>query len=69
MTQKSTLRAIVQRSYGRADVLQVETVDLPSIGEKQVLIEVYCAGLDRGTWHLAPNDWNSLPDQNFWVRL
>ena len=52
VAQESTMRAIVQRSYGRADVLQLETVDMPSIGEKQVLIEVHCAGLDRGTWHL-----------------
>ena len=47
-----TMRAIVQRSYGMADVLQSERVAVPSIGEKDVLIEVHCAALDRGTWHL-----------------
>jgi NADPH:quinone reductase-like Zn-dependent oxidoreductase len=47
-----TMRAIVQRSYGTAEVLEREAVDIPTIGEKEVLIEVHCAALDRGTWHL-----------------
>ena len=49
---EKTMRAIVHRSYGTADVLKHETVSIPSIGEKDVLIEVHCAALDRGTWHL-----------------
>lgn len=51
-TPKGTMRAIVHRSYGNADVLQSEMVDIPPIGEQEVLIEVHCAALDRGTWHL-----------------
>jgi NADPH:quinone reductase-like Zn-dependent oxidoreductase len=47
-----TMRAIVQRSYGSAEVLKLETLDIPPIGPKEVLIEVHCAALDRGTWHL-----------------
>ena len=47
-----TMRAIVHRSYGTAKVLARETVDIPTIGEKEVLIKVHCAALDRGTWHL-----------------
>ncbi|MFT5574478.1 MAG: NADPH:quinone reductase-like Zn-dependent oxidoreductase [Cryomorphaceae bacterium] len=50
--RQKNMRAIVHRSYGTAEVLQRETVDVPSIGEKEVLIEVHCAALDRGTWHL-----------------
>lgn len=46
------MQAIVHRSYGTAEVLECETVDIPTIGDKQVLIEVHCAALDRGTWHL-----------------
>ncbi|MFT6711543.1 MAG: NADPH:quinone reductase-like Zn-dependent oxidoreductase [Arenicella sp.] len=49
---EQTMRAIVHRSYGTAEVLERETVDIPMIGEKEVLIEVHCAALDRGTWHL-----------------
>jgi len=47
-----TMRAIVQHSYGSAEVLKHETIDLPAIGDKDVLIEVHSAALDRGTWHL-----------------
>jgi NADPH:quinone reductase-like Zn-dependent oxidoreductase len=50
--REETMRAIVHRSYGTADVLEREIVDIPSVGEKEVLIEVHCAALDRGTWHL-----------------
>ena len=49
---KETMQAIVQRSYGSADVLECETLDLPTIGATEVLIEVHSAALDRGTWHL-----------------
>lgn len=47
-----TMRAIVQRSYGSTDRLELQTVDRPTIRPNEVLIEVHAAGLDRGTWHL-----------------
>ena len=50
--RSQTMRAIVQRSYGSAEVLKREMLDLPTIGKKEVLIEVHSAGIDRGTWHL-----------------
>jgi NADPH:quinone reductase-like Zn-dependent oxidoreductase len=52
VVREETMKAIVHRSYGSADVLERETVDVPPIGEKEVLIEVKCAAIDRGTWHL-----------------
>lgn len=51
-TRTETMQAIVHRAYGSADVLQQETINLPTPGAKQVLIEVHAAALDRGTWHL-----------------
>jgi len=48
----STMQAIVQRAYGSADVLHLEEIDRPTIGDDEVLIRVHAAGLDRGTWHL-----------------
>lgn len=48
----STMRAVTQRRYGSADVLAIETLDRPTIGADEVLIEVVAAGLDRGVWHL-----------------
>ena len=47
-----TMRAVVTRRYGGPEVLEVETVPVPTPGPKQVLLEVDGAALDRGTWHL-----------------
>jgi NADPH:quinone reductase-like Zn-dependent oxidoreductase len=46
------MQAIVQAEYGSADVLRVEEIDRPAIGDGEVLVRVHAAGLDRGTWHL-----------------
>ena len=48
----TTMRAIVQRTYGAADVLHLERVARPRIAEDEVLVRVRAAGLDRGTWHM-----------------
>jgi NADPH:quinone reductase-like Zn-dependent oxidoreductase len=47
-----TMRAIVQDTYGSADVLHLARVARPQIAEDEVLVQVRAAGLDRGTWHL-----------------
>src|SRR3954463_359 len=47
-----TMRAVVQDHFGSADVLHVETVERPTIGDDDVLVRVRAAGMDRGTWHL-----------------
>ena len=46
------MRAVVQDRYGSADVLRVDTIAVPGIGNDQVLVRVAAAGVDRGTWHL-----------------
>jgi NADPH:quinone reductase-like Zn-dependent oxidoreductase len=46
------MRAIVQRAYGPADVLRLESIDRPTTGAHEALVQVRAAGLDRGTWHL-----------------
>ena len=47
-----TMRAIVQDTYGEADVLRLDRIPRPAISDREVLIRVHAAGLDRGTWHL-----------------
>src|SRR5215470_10087405 len=49
-----TMRAITQSRYGTVpeDVMRLDHVDRPGIGNDEVLIEVRAAGVDRGTWHL-----------------
>jgi NADPH:quinone reductase-like Zn-dependent oxidoreductase len=49
---EGSMRAVVQREYGTADVLHVDRIDRPQIAADEVLVEVRAAGLDRGTWHL-----------------
>jgi NADPH:quinone reductase-like Zn-dependent oxidoreductase len=47
------MQAIVQDRYGEAlDVLRLEEVDRPAIGDDEVLLRVHAAGVDRGVWHL-----------------
>ena len=46
------MKAIVQDSYGSADVLELRNVDKPEIAEDEVLVRVQAAGVDRGVWHL-----------------
>lgn len=46
------MKAIVQDVYGSADVLHLRDIEKPEIGEKDVLVRVHAAGVDRGVWHL-----------------
>jgi NADPH:quinone reductase-like Zn-dependent oxidoreductase len=46
------MRAIVQDTYGSADVLRIAQIPRPKVADNQMLIRVHAAGLDRGTWHL-----------------
>jgi NADPH:quinone reductase-like Zn-dependent oxidoreductase len=45
------MRAVVQDRYGSLDVLTPAVIDRPNPGERDVLLRVHAAGLDRGTWH------------------
>ena len=46
------MRAIVQDTYGTADVLELREVERPAVGSTEVLVRVHAAGVDRGVWHL-----------------
>jgi NADPH:quinone reductase-like Zn-dependent oxidoreductase len=46
------MKAIVQDTYGSADVLELRTIDTPRIADDEVLVRVHAAGVDRGVWHL-----------------
>ena len=51
-TTEPMMRAIVQDSYGSAEVLRPAEITRPEIADDEVLLRVHAAGLDRGTWHL-----------------
>jgi NADPH:quinone reductase-like Zn-dependent oxidoreductase len=46
------MQAIVQDTYGSADVLRLDDIDAPEAGAGEVLLRVRAAGVDRGVWHL-----------------
>lgn len=46
------MRAIVQDSYGTADVLRLAQIDRPTVGVDDVLIRVHAASLNIGDWHM-----------------
>src|SRR6202046_692231 len=53
MTDGMTMQAITQDRYGEAeDVLRLQEIARPAIGEEEVLLRVHAAGVDRGVWHL-----------------
>jgi len=47
-----TMKAIVRRNYGTADVLRLDEVDKPRIGDHEVLARVRAAGVPRSASHL-----------------
>lgn len=46
------MKAIVQDTYGSADVLELREIDKPEIGHDDVLLRVHAAGVDAGVWHV-----------------
>jgi len=46
------MKAIVQDTYGSADVLELRDIAKPEIAASEVLVRVHAAGVDRGVWHL-----------------
>ena len=46
------MKAIVQDAYGSAEVLQLREIDIPVIGDDEVLVRVRAAGVDQGVWHM-----------------
>ncbi len=45
------MKAIVQDKYGSPDVLQLEDIDKPEIGDDEVLVRVLAASAHIGDWH------------------
>lgn len=46
------MKAVLQNGYGGPKVLKLQTVPLPAVSEKEVLVQVRAAGLAKGTWHV-----------------
>jgi NADPH:quinone reductase-like Zn-dependent oxidoreductase len=46
------MKAVVQDVYGSADTLRFVDIEMPVIGDDEVLVQVQAAGVDPGVWHL-----------------
>lgn len=46
------MKAVVQDTYGSADVLELREIDKPVAGDEDLLVRVRAAGVDPGVWHL-----------------
>ena len=46
------MKAIVQDTYGSADVLELRDIDVPVVGDDDVSVRVHAAGCGPDVWHL-----------------
>ena len=46
------MKAIVRETYGSPDVLHLEDVPVPAVGDADVLVRVHAASANAGDWHL-----------------
>ncbi|HEX6233747.1 MAG TPA: NAD(P)-dependent alcohol dehydrogenase [Jiangellaceae bacterium] len=49
----TTMKAIVQDTYGAPDVLVMRDVPRPQPGDGELLVRIHAAGVDAGVWHLT----------------
>lgn len=49
--QTNTMKAIVYRRYGSADVLALEEVEKPIVNDDEVLVRVHAAAVNPYDWH------------------
>src|ERR687898_338005 len=50
--EQNSMKAIVQDEYGSPDVLELRDIDIPEIGDEEVLVRVHAAGVGRDVWHV-----------------
>jgi NADPH:quinone reductase-like Zn-dependent oxidoreductase len=46
------MKAIIRERYGSPDVLRLGEVEVPEVGDEELLVRVRAAGLERGAWHV-----------------
>ena len=46
------MKAVVHDTYGSPDVLELKDIDMPGVGDHDVLVRVHAAGVNPGVWHL-----------------
>jgi NADPH:quinone reductase-like Zn-dependent oxidoreductase len=59
---KTTMRAVVYRAYGSPEVLEIDNIEMPTVGDREVLIRVHAAAVN-------PADFFTLMGRPYVVRL
>jgi NADPH:quinone reductase-like Zn-dependent oxidoreductase len=52
VSEETVMKAMVQDTYGSADVLELREIERPTIGDDEVLVRVQAAGIHIGDWRL-----------------
>lgn len=53
---QTSMKAIVQETYGSAEVLELRDIDVPVLGDDDVLVRVHAAGCGPDVWHLMTGE-------------
>jgi hypothetical protein len=54
--ERQAVKALTQDRYGTADALKLRDLQRPTAGNRQVLVRVVAAGMDRGAWHFMTGE-------------
>ena len=55
------MKTIVHERYGRPDVLQLREVDIPVIGDDQVLVRVHASSVNPAEWYQVTGPYFARP--------
>jgi NADPH:quinone reductase-like Zn-dependent oxidoreductase len=56
LLEENLMKAMMRHQYGSPDVLKLEEVDIPSLGEDKVLLKIQAASVNALDWHLLTAD-------------
>src|SRR5215212_2912381 len=60
--QATTMKAIVRDRFGPPDVLRLEEVDVPEVGDDDVLVRVRASSINRADWYdVTGTPWVARP--------
>jgi NADPH:quinone reductase-like Zn-dependent oxidoreductase len=62
------MKAIVRHEYGSADVLSVQEIDTPNVGDGQVLVRVHATSVNPIDWHSMRGAPYLMRAESGWVR-
>lgn len=64
-TRRGTMRAVVYRSYGGPDVLEVTETEVPRPGEQELLVRVRAAGINPVDWKIRNGSLRPFASASF----